>query len=74
MIEACLTDYVVEKNQISGLEVVTSSSNILTNCAFTYNSTTGETVPDLPSRIIIDDQYLKSEMPDGAKKYFKVPP
>ena len=48
--------------------------NILTNCSYYYDDTTGVKELNQPSRIIINDTYLKSNMKDGAKKYYEVPP
>ena len=52
----------------------TNRTTVSSECAFSFNETTGERITGEPSRIIIDDQHTKDNLPDGSKKYYSVPP
>jgi len=69
MFSACLTDY-------EPYPSTERESKVVANCSYYYNETTGLKVTGQPSRLIIDDQFLKSNSygEEGARKLFSVEP
>ena len=62
--KACMTTY-------EDFPSTNSISKVVSDCAFTFNTRTGQKVMNQPARLIIDDSYLKSdEMPNGSIKHY----
>ena len=64
---ACMTEY-------DPYPAETNRTTVMSDCAFSFNETTGERITGEPSRIIIDDQHTKDNIPGGSYKYYSVPP
>jgi hypothetical protein len=66
--QACMTDY-------EQFPSTNTTSSIVTDCAFTFDLATGAKVTNQPARLIVDDQYLKSdELPNGAVQNYQIEP